>query len=498
MSFQTIDLGTQGTQSGDTIRNAFTKVNSNFVDAQSQIDGKADSGHVHDSRYYTQSQVDAGFRSSSWIPSKTDIQSSLLNGLLIQVNVGGDGGWNEGIIIDNIGADGEAALSWRQSEMGSNYWISGVNQSPNWKLVYGTSFVDSNVKLELATDGSFLKLAGNNLATQSWVSANFNNYSHPASHSISEVSGLQTALDGKAPNHTHPYRSDSWVPAVNQVTHGYTPGNLIVADTGGVLGDSGTQIEAVTSHVASTSNPHGVTAAQAGALAVGLGSWDTNQLVITSTFGYMKLGPANTYWAHFFTDRDNYYFDHGVHVNGSIRVFNSNTFLTSGDIYEVGTKLSLKYLGITAQAADSAAVEGKTYSDITTYADAAAQAVQDNLDSHALNASNPHSVTYSQVGAAAASHTHSYLPLSGGTLTGALDIPQYLRHAGDTDTGLNFTTNRIRGVAGNTTFLDSDWGRQVPSNDDTVLDIVFDEGTGELIVKSTNFWWTSGKIFAKV
>ena len=46
-----------------------------------------------------------------------------------------------------------------------------------------------------------------------------------------------------------------------------------------------------------------------------------------------------------------------------------------------------------------------------------AAAVQTNLDTHASNTSNPHSVTYSQVGAAAANHTHS-----GSDLTSAVPI----------------------------------------------------------------------------
>jgi hypothetical protein len=44
-----------------------------------------------------------------------------------------------------------------------------------------------------------------NLATEPWVTANFNNYSHPANHAISVITGLQTALDGKT--------TEAWVTA---------------------------------------------------------------------------------------------------------------------------------------------------------------------------------------------------------------------------------------------------------------------------------------------
>ncbi len=37
-------------------------------------------------------------------------------------------------------------------------------------------------------------------------------------HGIGDVTGLQTALDGKAASHSHPYRSDTWVPSWSDVT----------------------------------------------------------------------------------------------------------------------------------------------------------------------------------------------------------------------------------------------------------------------------------------
>jgi hypothetical protein len=56
---------------------------------------------------------------------------------------------------------------------------------------------------------------------------------------------------------------------------------------------------------------------------------------------------------------------------------------------------------------------------------------------------------------AAASHTHSYLPLSGGAMTGDLTLPNKIIHSGDADTYIKFDTNRIRIVAGNITKFDS-------------------------------------------
>ena len=42
-----------------------------------------------------------------------------------------------------------------------------------------------------------------------------------------------------------------------------------------------------------------------------------------------------------------------------------------------------------------------------------------NMDSHIANTSNPHGVTYSQVGAAASSHTHAAADVTSGTFADA-------------------------------------------------------------------------------
>ena len=68
-----------------------------------------------------------------------------------------------------------------------------------------------------------------------------------------------------------------------------------------------------------------------------------------------------------------------------------------------------------------------------------AAAVETKLTEHTGNKSNPHGVTYGQVGAAAAEHTHAqYAPLASPTFTGAPKAP-----AAATD----YTTYRIRNMA---------------------------------------------------
>lgn len=50
-------------------------------------------------------------------------------------------------------------------------------------------------------------------------------------------------------------------------------------------------------------------------------------------------------------------------------------------------------------------------------------------------------LTAANVGAAAASHSHSYLPLSGGTISGGINISNGVSAGGQTDTGIDFNNN---------------------------------------------------------
>ncbi len=598
MSFQSIDLGTQGTQSGDTIRNAFDKVNSNFIDTQSQINGKADAGHVHDSRYYTQSQIDAGF-----LP----LSGGILSGpFKVNVSVGGDGGWDEGIIIDNIGADGEAALAWRQSEMGSNYWIGGVNQSPNWKLAYGTSFTDGQTKLELATDGSFLKLLGNPLATQLWVSQNY------------------------SPSHSHPYRSDSWIPtkvdiesvltgSISSHSHTYLPLwggtltgllNSIPGNSIGLFQHQGKNSSGQTTNIISFGGAQalGISGAtdryehgfliNTGALprnffikaTSGKVNLVTDQLTLqdlnTDTSGgyyLVQAGTSKIYRrgqadvladiggapAHTHPYRSDTWVPSWSDVTGKPSTFTPSAHTHPiSEVTNLQTSLNGK-LGSTAQAVDSAMLEGKTLAEVDTryrsstwvpgWTDITGKpsTFTPSAHSHTLSEiSNSETggeiivadgtggligsgkladglfmlddplsdisdvtisaiasgeilkwsgtawinQTLSEAGIAPTSHTHSYLPLGGGTVSGAT-----------TFSNASFALSGIGLGSGDVLVRDGNYVKRrtaanilkdakgVPSSDGSIKDLSFDANNGELIVTySDGTNWSSGKIFTKV
>jgi hypothetical protein len=95
--------------------------------------------------------------------------------LTISSSVGGDSSWNDsGILIENTSTTtGEPTLAFRNAGTagtGSSYWFTGLNQSNLYKIAFGTSFTDSNTKLELATNGA-LKL---NFYTQGFLQTDAN------------------------------------------------------------------------------------------------------------------------------------------------------------------------------------------------------------------------------------------------------------------------------------------------------------------------------------
>lgn len=48
--------------------------------------------------------------------------------------------------------------------------------------------------------------------------------------------------------------------------------------------------------------------------------------------GYLDMGSMNESWCHFETDRPNFYFGSGVHVNGKFQIYGTSTYLDSGRV----------------------------------------------------------------------------------------------------------------------------------------------------------------------
>ena len=57
------------------------------------------------------------------------------------------------------------------------------------------------------------------------------------------------------------------------------------------------------------------------------GSFFGGALVLKNSFGKLRIGPRNEHFCHFYTDRDKYYFDHKVCINGSLSSYDEDLIL---------------------------------------------------------------------------------------------------------------------------------------------------------------------------
>jgi hypothetical protein len=69
---------------------------------------------------------------------------------------GGDSTFNQGILIENSNdTDGEPTLAFKVKSMAdSTYWFTGLNQSANYKIAYGSSFTDVNTLFSVLNTGN--------------------------------------------------------------------------------------------------------------------------------------------------------------------------------------------------------------------------------------------------------------------------------------------------------------------------------------------------------
>lgn len=85
-----------------------------------------------------------------------------------------------------------------------------------------------------------------------------------------------------------------------------------------------------------------------------------NSFKMSTNNGYIDVGAQNTSYAHFQSNLPKFYFNKSTEVNGDIKLYQKNTYLrhSDGAVIENGTRLTDKYLGKTAKAADSEKVDG--------------------------------------------------------------------------------------------------------------------------------------------
>ena len=165
-----------------TMTNALAlKADSADVYTQTQIDnflsGKADT-HAHP------------YRADTWVPDWSDILNvpnsftpASHNHTLSELS-----DLPAGAVFTDTQLTDAQVVAAINTELGNTDWQSGGGSMTGTEIV-------AAINAELG--GTV------------WQTDNDTIYTHPASHPISFITGLQTALDGKAPTHSHPYAADT-------------------------------------------------------------------------------------------------------------------------------------------------------------------------------------------------------------------------------------------------------------------------------------------------
>ena len=153
-------------------------------------------------------------------------------------------------------------------------------------------------------------------------------------------------------------------------------------------------------HVANKSNPHGVTVSQIGAISISQKGVANGVATLDST-GKVPSTQLPSY------------------VDDILEYDNMSSFPSTGESGKIYTDISTgkiyRWSGSTYTIISDTLALGETSS--TAYRGDRGKIAYD----HTNNKSNPHGVTIEQIGAASSSHTHNYLPLSGGTMTGNIN-----------------------------------------------------------------------------
>lgn len=181
--------------------------------------------------------------------------------------------------------------------------------------------------------------------------------------------------------------------------------------------------ETVSAHVNNKSNPHGVTKAQAGLGNVPNVSTNdqtptfTQAATLANIASGEKLAVMLGKIAKALADFIAHKADNVLHITATERT-NWNDANSKKHSHSNKTVIDK----ITQALLDNWTAAFTHISDAVKHITATERTNWNAAHTHVSNKSNPHGVTAAQAGAAPASHTHSYLPLAGGTMTGDLKM----------------------------------------------------------------------------
>lgn len=392
---------------------------------QTQLNGKAAASHTHDDRYYTESEIDdllaakantshthsadnitSGTLALDRIPTITDAKIQGMNankliGTIPQTNL-------PSYVDDVLEYNGQSNFP-EEGESGKIYVDTSTNRTYRWG---GSSYVEISSSLALGTTSStaFRGDYGNTA------------YQHATAKGSAFASGLY-----KITTNAEGHVTAATAVTKNDITALGIPGSDTNINTTYTLTKSGSTItlegsdgsssEVEDANTTYTLSSFGITATAAELnYTDGVTSNIQSQLNGKAASSHTH-GTASTTAAGFLPQ-----------LNGSTSNFlrGDGTWATPPD---TNTTYTLGSFGITATAAELNTLDGVTATTTEiNYLDGVTSAIQTQLN-----------------GKAPTSHTHSYLPLSGGTLTGTV-TSRSLAAASDSTYDIGTSSVRYRNI----------------------------------------------------
>ena len=400
-----------------------------------QLAGKSDSGHNHDGRYYTEDEIDdtvstlnsaiAAKANPSDIPTKTSQLTNDSGFKTVDTNTtyslsksgstitltGSDGSTTSVTDADSNTTYGKATdtalglVKVGYAESGKNYPVElNANGQMFVNVPWTDTNTDTNTTYTLTKSGSTIKLTGSDGSETTVSDADTN-----TTYGVASSSALGLVKVG------FPESGKNYPVELNSANQMYV--NVPWTDNNTTYGTA--------------------TASTAGLVKIGFTESGKNYPVELNSSGQMFV---NVPW----TDNNTVY-THPTYTaksSGLYKVTVDGTGHVSGAT--AVTKADITALGIPAQdttytlpAAGTALGGVKSGGDVTI----SNGTITVNDDSHAHVISNVDGLQTALDGKAASSHTHDYLPLSGGTVNGNLTVTGVLKGGNQQAYYFNSTTN---------------------------------------------------------